>query len=148
MDNSIPGEYADACCPKPAGIIDEIGRQEFMSVQKVIYGIWIQKRKEFICLKSVFDFPDLIRGSENMFSLDDVGYLFESEGIVFNGKRGMDGTNSVGVVKTGIPAHIDPDGECPDTPADFSDPFDHGVGDGERGVSSCCHYLLSIGFGG
>jgi len=146
VDNGIPGEYPDACCPKPAGIIDEIGRQEFMSVQKVIYGIWIQKRKEFICLKSVFDFPDLILGPQNMFSLDNVGYLFKSEGIVFNGKRRMDGTNPVGVVETRIPAHIDSNGERPDAPADFSDQFDHGVGDGERGIRSYCHYSLSIGF--
>ena len=99
-------------------------------------------------MKSVFDFPDLTRGSQNMFPLDDIGYLFKSEGIVFDGKGGMDGENPVGVMETGIPAHIDSDDECPDTPADFSDPFDHGVGDGERGVCSCCHYLLSIGFWG
>ena len=148
MDNGIPGEYADAFSPKPAGIVDEICRHELVSVQKVVYGVGIQGGKEFICLKCIFDFPYLTWGSQNMFSLDDIGYLFESEGIVFNGKRGMDGTNSVGVVETGIPAHIDSDGERPDTPADFSDPFDHGVGDGERGIGSCCHYLLSISFWG
>ena len=148
MDNGIPGEYADAFSPEPAGIVDEVGRHELVSMQKVIYRVGIQGREEFICLKSVFDFPDLTWGSQNMFPLDDIGYLFKSEGIVFDGKGGMDGEDPVGVVETGIPAHIDPDGERPDTPADFSDPFDHGVGDGERGVGSCCHYLLSIGFGG
>jgi len=146
--NGFSGEYPDALCPEPSGIIDEICRHELVSVQKVIYGVGIQGRKEFICLKCVFDFPDLTRRSENMFSLDDIGYLFESEGIVFDGKGRMDGEDPVGVVETGIPAHIDPDGEGPNTPADFSDPFDHGVGDGERGVRSCCHYLLSIGFWG
>ena len=148
MDNSIPGEYADAFSPEPAGIIDEICRHELVSVQKVVYGVGIQGGKEFICLKSVFDFTDLAWGSEDKFSLDDIGYLFKSEGIVFDGKGRMDGEDPVGVVETGIPAHIDPDGEYSDTPADFSDPFDHGVGDGERRVRSCCHYLLSIGFWG
>jgi len=148
VDNGIPGEYADAFSPEPAGIIDEICRHELVSVQKIVYGVRIQGGKEFICLKSVFDFPDLTWGSEDKFSLDDIGYLFESEGIVFDGKGRMDGEDPVGVVETGIPAHIDSDGECPDTPTDFSDPFDHGVGDGERGVRSCCHYLLSIGFWG
>lgn len=81
-----------------------------------------------------------------MFPLNDVGHLFKSEGIVFDGKRRMDGTNTVCVVKTGIPAHIGANGEYSNTPGNFSDQFDHGVGDGERRIRSCCHCSLNIGF--
>lgn len=46
-------------------------------------------------LISAFDFCNIFRRSQDMFSVEDRRYLFQAEGILFNGEEAVDGANII-----------------------------------------------------
>ncbi len=86
---------AYAASAKTAGLFHKIAHEYRVSRQHVIQFVRLPCIQFFVGGHSAVYFLNVTGRTYDCFSVNDVGHLFQTERIVFNGERGMDGTNAI-----------------------------------------------------
>ena len=58
-----------------------------MSLQQIFHRVGIKRKHHLVCVVGILHFPDFIRISKDMLSINDGRNLFKRKGIMLDGKR-------------------------------------------------------------
>lgn len=95
MNDALSLYNAHAAASEAARLFDEGVHHEAVRFQHVQLFQWIEGLHERVCLGCVLNLPDFMGRAQHPLAVQDGGDLFEREGIVLDGQRGVDGANLV-----------------------------------------------------
>ena len=85
-----------------AGFFYKSAGHNAVSRQQIIHGIRIKLVQALVNLISVFDLGNIFGWCQNMLAIQNGCDLFQTQRILLNGKRTMDGADTVGAAQMGI----------------------------------------------
>ena len=80
---------------KYAGLLHQSPCHNAMGSQKIVHGIGIKFIQPFINLIGIFDFGNILWWSQDMLSVQHSSYLLQGKGILLDGQRPVDGSDTI-----------------------------------------------------
>lgn len=105
VDDSFSGGDTDGGGPEYAGFRNESVHQNPMGFQQIAEVNRVEAADVFVKFERVPDFLHFRGFSQNPFAVEYRRDLFEREGVVLDGQRGVDGSDFVGAAQQGIDGH-------------------------------------------
>ena len=95
MDNYISIKHAYPSGAKFPILRNQAFHHHLMSLQQIFHRIGIKRKHHLVCVVGILHFPDFIRVSKDMLSINDGRNLFKRKRIVLDGKRRMNCSYSI-----------------------------------------------------
>ena len=102
QDMSLLIYNADGPRAEHAGFLHKSASHDTVSSQQVVHGVGVKLVQPLVNLISVFDLSNIFGRSQNVLAVQNSGDLFQTQRVLLNGKRTIDGTNTVGAAQIGI----------------------------------------------
>ena len=95
MDDYISIKHTYPSGAKTTILRNQAFHHNLMSLQQIFHRIGIKRKHHLICIVSILHFPNFIRVSKDMLSINNGRDLFKGKGIMLDGKRRMNCPYSV-----------------------------------------------------
>ena len=85
-----------------AGFFYKSAGHNTVSGQQIVHGIRIKLVQALVNLISVFDLGNVLGRSQNMFAIQNGSNLFQTQSVLFNGKRTVNSADPIGAAQIGV----------------------------------------------
>ena len=73
-----------------------------MSGQQVVHGVGVKLVQPLVNLIGIFNLGNVLGRSQNMLAIQNGGDLFQTQSVLLNGKRAVNGADPIGAAQIGI----------------------------------------------
>ena len=93
---------ADGPRAEHAGFLHKPASHDTVSAQQVVHGVRVKLVQALVNLISVFDLSNIFGRSQNVLAVQNSGDLFQTQGVLLDGKGAVNGADTVGAAQIGI----------------------------------------------
>ena len=102
QDMSLLIYNANGPCAEHAGFLHKSASHDTVSGQQVVHGVGVKLVQPLVNLIGIFDLGNVLGRSQNMFAVQNSGDLFQTQGVLLNGKGAVNGSDPIGAAQIGI----------------------------------------------
>ena len=85
-----------------AGFFYKSAGHNAVSGQQIVHGIRIKLVQPLVNLIGVFDLGNVLGRSQNMFAIQNGSDLFQTQGVLLDGKGAVNGSDPIGAAQIGV----------------------------------------------
>ena len=102
QDMSLLIHNADGPRAEHAGFLHKPASHDTVSGQQVVHGVGVKLVQPLVNLIGVLDLGNVLGRSQNMLAIQNSDDLFQTQGVLLNGKRAVNSADPIGAAQIGI----------------------------------------------
>lgn len=85
-----------------AGFLHKPASHDTVSSQQVVHGVGVKLVQPLVNLIGVLDLGNVLGRSQNMLAIQNSGDLFQTQGVLLDGKGAVNGSDPIGAAQIGV----------------------------------------------
>ena len=93
---------ANRPCAEYAGFFYKPASHDTVSGQQVVHGVEVKLVQPLVNLIGIFDLSNVLGRSQNMFAIQNGSDLFQTQGVLLDGKGAVNSSDPIGAAQIGV----------------------------------------------